>query len=92
VTRHPFTYRLAAVCPAGHEAVIVEARLDPADNSTLAAAEAAVPAAGVVARCPTCGAACTLARESVDGRTVSELTIGEFNRRAAGKAPPRNYG
>lgn len=58
----------------------------------MGAAEAAIPPGGVQAKCSTCGAACTMVRTQVDGATVEEVEIEEFNRRAEGKAPPRNYG
>lgn len=90
--RPPFTFRLAGVCPAGHETELFAARIDPADNSTLASAEAAIPAAGVVGRCATCGGRVEAVRTQVDGETVEEVSAVEFERRAAGKAPPRNYG
>lgn len=88
----PFSFRLAGVCPAGHETEIFAARMDPLDNSTIAAAEAAIPPSGIVGKCSECGAPCATVRTAVDGEIVSEIGIEEFNQRAVGKAPPRNYG
>jgi hypothetical protein len=88
----PFQFRLVAVCPSGHETELISVRLDPADNSTLAAAESAIPPEGIVGKCNTCLSPTERVRTYVDGALVEEVSHEEFERRAKGKAPPRNYG
>ncbi len=88
----PYFFKVAIACQAGHETELFSARIDPADTSTLAAAESKIGEHVRLAECLVCGGVGATVRIYTDESLVEEFSLDEFNARAAGKAPPRNYG